>query len=334
MSGQRTALVIGASGGAGGEVAQALLAHGWRVRGLTRTPRTGQGIEWVLGDAMVVGDVLRAAEGVALIFHGANPPGYRNWRGLAIPMLRHAAAAAVANGARLILPGNIYNYGPDAGNVLTESAPQHPRTRKGAVRVEMEQMLAATAGLRAIVLRAGDFFGGRGRSNWFSAAMVKPGRPLRGVTDPCAPGVGHAWAYLPDLAETVAQLADIEARLPAFETFHFGGHWTDPVLCMAEAIRRVSGNPDLPIKPFPWIVMWLGAPFLTFLREMIEMRYLWRTPHRLDNAKLVATLGAEPHTDLDEAVRRSLQDLGCLGTPAQTLRGNAALPHAGHEAIG
>ena len=33
MSGQRTALVIGASGGAGGEVAQALLAHGWRVRG-------------------------------------------------------------------------------------------------------------------------------------------------------------------------------------------------------------------------------------------------------------------------------------------------------------
>ncbi len=312
MSERRTALVIGASGGAGGAVAQALLAHGWRVRGMSRTPRTGQGIEWVRGDALLADDVLRAAAGVSVIFHGANPPGYRNWRGLALPMLRHAVAAAVASGARLIVPGNIYNYGPDAGALLSETTPQHPRTRKGAVRVDMEALLVTTPGLRALVLRAGDFFGGTGASNWFSAAMVKPGRALRSVTDPCAPGVGHAWAFLPDLAETVAQLAEIEHRLPAFDTFHFGGHWTDPGRQMAEAVRRASGNPALPIKAFPWAVLWLGAPFMTFLREMIEMRYLWRRPLRLDNRKLVALLGAEPHTKLDDAVRGSLTALGCL----------------------
>ena len=35
---RRTALVIGATGGIGGEVAHALIARGWSVRGLNRDP--------------------------------------------------------------------------------------------------------------------------------------------------------------------------------------------------------------------------------------------------------------------------------------------------------
>lgn len=49
-----------------------------------------------------------------MIFRGANPPGYRNWRGLAIPMLRNAIVAAEQEGARLTYPGSVYVYGPDA----------------------------------------------------------------------------------------------------------------------------------------------------------------------------------------------------------------------------
>jgi hypothetical protein len=39
-------------------------------------------------------------------------------------------------------------------------------------------------------------------------------------------------------------------------------------------------------------------------------------PLRMDNTRLKAVLGAEPHTPLDEAVRETLIGLGCLG--AQT----------------
>jgi nucleoside-diphosphate-sugar epimerase len=42
------------------------------------------------------------------------------------------------------------------------------------------------------------------------------------------------------------------------------------------------------------------------------MRYLWREPLRMDNSRLVAFLGHEPHTPLDDAIRISLQELGCL----------------------
>ena len=58
--------------------------------------------------------------------------------------------------------------------------------------------------------------------------------------------------------------------------------------------------------------MRLAAPFVVTLRELQEMRYLWQQPVRLDNAKLVAVLGREPHTALDAAVEATLEGLGCL----------------------
>jgi hypothetical protein len=33
---------------------------------------------------------------------------------------------------------------------------------------------------------------------------VKPGRPVRSITDSGPPDIGHSWAYLPDVGETIA----------------------------------------------------------------------------------------------------------------------------------
>jgi nucleoside-diphosphate-sugar epimerase len=321
----RSALIIGATGGVGSAAAQALLAEGWRVRALARDvdrARRGSGrlgpIEWVAGDAMAPDTVVRAAEGARLIVHAAHPAGYRDWDKLCLPMLASSITAARAGGARIVLPGSIYNYGPDAGEVLGEASPQHPLTRKGKIRVAMESMLAegAATGVRVLVLRAGDFFGAAAPSSWFSAARVRPGKAVRFVLYPGLPEVGHAFAYLPDLAAALVRVAAIEARLPAFETVHFAGHWLERGVEMAESIRRVAGRPRAPILPFPSAVLYLAAPFSTTFREMIEMQYLWRRTLRLDNRKLVSLIGAEPHTLLDEAVRRSLEGLGCLSPRA------------------
>jgi nucleoside-diphosphate-sugar epimerase len=81
---------------------------------------------------------------------------------------------------------------------------------------------------------------------------------------------------------------------------------------IAEAIRRVVGNPRLPIRSFPWWAIYAASPFVAMFREMIEMRYLWREPVRLDNAKLKAFLGSEPHTPIDQAIATTLRGLGCL----------------------
>lgn len=329
----RTALVIGATGGIGGEVARALLARGWRVRGLNRKPKAAAksavgmaGIEWVRGDALKPAQVAEAAQGCELIVHGANPPGYHNWRGLVLPMLESTIAAAKATGARILFPGTVYNYGPDAGAVVTETSPQHPRTRKGKIRAQMEQRLEAASrqGVRVIIVRAGDYFGPQTSSNsWFAQAFARPGKPVGMMFMPGPSRVGHAWGYLPDVAETMVRLVDKADGLAAFEAFHFGGHWVYPGVEIAHAVRRVLNRPKLPILPFPWPLIIALSAFVESFREMLEMRYLWKRPLRLDNAKLVRVLGAEPHTPLDQAVRDTLAGLGCL--PVETPLGAALL---------
>jgi len=317
----RTALVLGATGGVGGEMARALVAHGWTVRALGRRPFTAEqaaslpGVQWVKGDAMDGPSVRAAAQGAQVIVHAVNPPGYRNWAGLVLPMIDNTIdAATAAGGARIVLPGTIYNFGPDAFPVLTERSPQHPATRKGRIRVELERRLerAAGIGVRSLVVRCGDFFGPRPGNNWFSQGLVTPGKPVRSVQYPGPLSVGHAWAYLPDVGETTARLLDMDADLADFAVFHMRGHWFERGEEMIDAIARVSGVSRMPVRQIPWPLMSLVAPFNETVREMIEMRYLWRAPLRLDNSRLVSLLGAEPHTPLDVAVRASLAGQGSL----------------------
>jgi len=63
---------------------------------------------------------------------------------------------------------------------------------------------------------------------------------------------------------------------------------------------------------------------------MREMRYLWRTPVRLDNARLIAVLGHEPHTPLDEAVFATLVGQGVLNA---SLSGSGRRPDPGIPAF-
>ena len=321
MVDNETALVLGATGGIGGEVARQLRDRGWTVRALRRSAapaqERGDGITWLRGDAMNAADVENAAGGCAVIVHAVNPPGYRRWAELVVPMLDNTIAAARSVGATVVLPGTVYNYGPDAMPVLTEASPQRPITRKGAIRVEMERRLlvGSETGVRVLIVRAGDFFGPKAANNWFSQGLVKPGRPVQKVSYPGRRGVGHEWAYLPDVARTMLELLERRASLPRFATFHMRGHWDADGSLMAGTIQRVVAR-RTGITPrvtaFPWWLLALASPFVTTFREMREMRYLWREPVRMDNARLVAALGEEPCTPLEDAIEATLTGLGCL----------------------
>lgn len=311
-AGSKRALVLGPTGGIGRQVANLLAARGWHVRAMHRSPErfaNGSGFEWVHGDALVAADVEKAARDVDVIVHAVKPRDYRDWAQQVLPMIDNSIAAA--KGARLIVPGNVYNFGPDVGPLIPETAPQHPVTRKGQLRAEMERRIRQAAldgSAEALIVRAGDFFGPGAGSSWLSDAMVKPGRRLKAIYNPARLGVGHQWVYLPDLAQTMVQLVEARA-LPPFARFHMDGHWDADGMQMPAAIMRVLGRPEIKVKKLPWWLISAGALISRDMRELTELKYLWDRPVRLSNDLLVATLGEEPHTPLDEAIRQTLSYL-------------------------
>lgn len=330
----RTALVLGATGGIGGAIAARLIREGWQVRALCRNVEAaaaawqhdGRAPRFIAGDSMDAASVIRAAtlgDSVSAIVHAVNPPGYRNWSSLVLPMIDNTLAAArAAGGARIVLPGTVYNYDPKQTTVIDENSPQNAYTLKGKIRVALERkLLEAAPDVPSLVVRAGDFFGPGTRSSWFAQAMVQPGRPVRKFTS-LAPGVPHAYAYLPDLAATFAGLLAMPERLHPHETVQFAGHWDATGTEMRDAVRRIVGR-NVPERAFPWWMMRLAAPFAGFPREALEIEPVWKHAMRLDNQRLVELLGAEPHTPLDQAIAATLADMGCL---AQA-QGDARLAH-------
>lgn len=58
---------------------------------------------------------------------------------------------------------------------------------------------------------------------------------------------------------------------------------------------------------------------MPLMRELVEVKYFWKRPIRLENGKLEALIGPEPRTSLDEAVRTTLSAIGCIGEAGRTV---------------
>ena len=127
-----------------------------------------------------------------------------------------------------------------------------------------------------------------------------------------------------DLARTFVAVAAKRAHLQTFEVFHFAGHrlsaqqWLDALTPIARENGWVLAQGQVRFSKLPWAVIRVGAWALPTWAALVEMRYLWDTPHALHNTKLTALIGQEPHTPLAEALRCALQDLNFLAPALHT----------------
>src|SRR5690606_15035242 len=106
----------------------------------------------------------------------------------------------------------------------TPATPQHPHTYRGEIRQRMEAALqsAASAGnLKAIILRAGNFYGNP-FGDFFDQLILREAEKGKICLNPNRQ-IPNAWAYLPDLAQAFLALAERRETFENFETFHFSG---------------------------------------------------------------------------------------------------------------
>ena len=260
-----TVLVLGGSGKIGRHATRAFAQAGWTVRQFDRR----------------ADDMTTAAMGADVIVNGLNPPAYHDWAKIIPAITAEVIAAANASGATVIIPGNVYNFGNRPGT-WDERTPPQPCSRKGRIRVEMEAAYR-DAGVRTVILRAGNFIDPEQNGDIMSLVLMRSIRKWR-ITYPGDPATMQAYAYLPDWARAAVMLAESRERLAAFEDVPLGG-LAFSADDLAAHLTSVLGT-DVKITGFPWWLFRLTAPFWELAREMLEMRYLWNTDHRLSDTRL------------------------------------------------
>jgi nucleoside-diphosphate-sugar epimerase len=328
----RSVIVLGANGRFGQAAVTAFAAAGWRVLAHSRRA-PAMPLPSGASHSTIALDELPAlaaqAAGSTVVVHALNPV-YTRWARDALPLARQGMDLAQRLGATFMLPGNVYNFGSSMPARLEPGTPQQPDTAKGRIRAAMEAEMQQRAdhGLRSVVLRAGDFFGG-GRGAWLDK-VVLAALPRRKLVYPGPLDVPHAWAFLPDLARAFVAVASCQG-LPAFTPLHFCGHTLTGAQLLAAVERAAAALGIAPAAGWrhgrlPWPLLRAGGLVVPMWRELAEMEYLWRVPHALDDSALQALIGPLQATPLDSALRQTLQELGfgapraALGWPASPSR--------------
>jgi nucleoside-diphosphate-sugar epimerase len=299
--------VLGINGHIGHHAARAFVEAGFTVTGFGRANRHPiDGVAFLKGDAGSLADLRAAISGADIVVNALNLP-YDKWgKGRAEAQLALVISAMGDSGKTLMFPGNVYNYAA-SDRRMSPTTPQRPQTPRGAIRVRQEDMLAAAskAGkFQTIIVRAGDFYAPGNTGDWYDQAMmmeIKKGK----VYHMAAAGLGHAWAYLPDLGRAFAVLGEKRNEFGAFENFHFAGHYVTHGALM-DAIVKASPVP-LKVAPLPWIILQAMGLANGVIREVVKMRYLWNNPMELVDPRLDAILGRGFGTPFEVAVAETVK---------------------------
>lgn len=281
----QTALILGPTGRFGRNMAEQFERAGWLLRRFDRKSD----------------DLMQAARGADVIVNGWHPA-YPDWQAQVPELTDRVIAAARVSGATVIIPGNVYVFGPDTPAPWSHESSFAATNPLGRIRIEMEAAFRRS-GVRCILLRAGDFLDTQASGNWFDMIMAK--KLDKGVfTAPGDPDTRRAWAYLPDVARAAVMLAEKREQLPLYCDVSFEGY-TMSARQMAQHIAGITGR-EIAVKRMIWWPLYGLIPFWKLARYLVEMRYLWNTPHSLDGTRLAALLPEFRTTPPQQALARAI----------------------------
>ncbi len=285
-------LILGVTGGYGNAIAKELRSRDIPFRAMVRDVEksrekfsTHDNIEFITGNAENLNDVKKAAQGCEVIVHGVNYP-YDKWVPHMERVTENVVSAAKKSGAMILFPGNIYGLGCQTQGLLSDDVENRPCSKKGDLRVKLEDMLAQASknDVNVIIVRAGDFFGPTIR-NGFVDPVFGNAASNKAISSLGNLDIPHQWAYLPDLARLSVDLLQIRGKLSAFEVINFSGYVVDSQRHFFRSIAAAAGHPDLEIKTTPWFILRIIGLFVGVVRELMELRYLYENSIILGDAK-------------------------------------------------
>lgn len=297
-----THLILG-TGAVGATLANHLADQGHTVRAVNRSGKRGAlnpAIPLSQADLNDPADAASALAGADVVYQ-VTQPAYTRWAAEFPTLQRTILTAAEQAGASVVLADNLYHYSPPQGKTITDSSPQQPTTRKGAVRKAMadEALEAHASGrLRVALTRPSNYVGASyGISRDLILDPIAKGKPARvlGRTDQ-----PHSFSYVPDAARAMAAIGTSEDG--------WGRAWITPIMApitQGELVAQLWDAFGQQGKPKVSAIRGAGLRalgiFMPLLRESAEMMYEFDEPFVASSGEFERAFGWGA-TSWDDAV--------------------------------
>ncbi|KOS67971.1 NADH-ubiquinone oxidoreductase [Lysinibacillus contaminans] len=303
----KKALVVGASGGMGYALVCELVSKDIEViafaRGKEKLASLFQHKENVTifaGDALNKQDLLEAAQGVDIIFHAASFP-YQEWEHKHLKCLNIMIEVAKMQQAKIALVDNIYAYGRQTTHLVKEEAVKEPHTKKGKIRLAMENRLK-DSGVPSLIVHMPDLYGPNAENTILYETLKSV------VNNKKANFVGdmekaREFLYTFDGAKAMVELA---LRPDAYNQ-----NWNVPGVPSITGqelmliIREITGYKKDVRTVSKGMIRLIGT-FSPFMKEMVEMMYLTEVPVLLSGEKCKNEIGALSYTSYKEGLQETI----------------------------
>jgi nucleoside-diphosphate-sugar epimerase len=314
--------LFGATGSVGKALAAKLAERGQAFRVVGRSEERLQRdfrayeplVEYCAADLSDRVAAARAAAGVDTIFYtvGVPYPEFEQHPQLTRVALEVAAAAGVRHFAHM---STVYPYGVPQQEFVSESHPRNPKSFKGRMRKEQEDLVLAAnnpKGMRTTILIAPDFYGPDAELSYvhgiFDAALKGGTANVIGPID-----TPHEFILVPDVAETLIALSEKEEAYG--KAWNVAGPGLITTRQFAEQVfGAVHQKPRLRVAGSKAMLRVLGV-FNPFLREVVEMHYLWTTPVKLDDTRLRQLLPDLHKTSYTEGIGATINAMRSRAVP-------------------
>lgn len=300
-------LVLGASGNMGSAIVQECCERGFWVKAFARNKerleqlfKENSHVEVLQGDVFNLTDLHNAAEDVDLIVHAVNIP-YQEWGKLPI-LMENVIQTVKKRKAKFAYVDNIYAYGRSVGKMMTEDMPKNPHTKKGKIRLQLQNMIKES-GIEYIIAYFPDFYGPYAKNTTLNTTTdaVKNNKKAVFLGNP---KLAREYIYLPDGAKAFVNLVLHEKA--------YGQEWNIPSYGaitgdeIIEIIREITSYDKKITIVTKRMVQMLGL-FNPFMREFAEMFYLVDEPVVLSGEKYEREIGPLPRTSYYDGLKEIFQ---------------------------
>lgn len=304
----KKALVLGATGGMGYSIVKELLKREVEVIAFARTKSNivrlfgdEKDVTAFSGDIFKLEDLKEAAKGVDVIFQAANIP-YSEWEQKLHLFMNNILTAAKSQSAKLVMVDNIYAYGRSEGVVIDEEFPKNPHTKKGRIRLDVEQLIKES-GVPFVIAHFPDFYGPNAENTLlhYTLKSIVENKKAGYVGDQ---EIAREFIFTPDGAKAIVHLA--------FEDQAYGQNWNIPGYDaikgreLVQVIREVTGFQKRVSTISKNMIRFLGL-FNRDMREVVEMFYLNEEPVVLNGAKYEQYFGEVPRTSYYEGLKQTME---------------------------